>query len=72
MKEFMKILVIILIGIYQRTKRRKYQKCLHYPTCSNFAIMALEKYGLIKGIKIGYSRYKDCNPFSNRPFIDYP
>lgn len=63
---------ILLIRVYQITKRRKYSKCLHYPSCSNYAIMALRKYNFISAIKSVKNRYNDCNPFSNRPFIDYP
>ncbi|MFY0631184.1 MAG: membrane protein insertion efficiency factor YidD [Flavobacteriaceae bacterium] len=62
----------IVIRIYQSTKRRKYSKCLHYPSCSNYAILALKKYGFIKAVKLSRKRYYDCNPFSHRPYIDYP
>ncbi|MEJ0104190.1 MAG: membrane protein insertion efficiency factor YidD [Bacteroidota bacterium] len=63
---------IFLIKIYQKTKRRKYSKCLHHPTCSNYGIMALKKYNFLKAVKMTIDRYRDCNPFSNRPYIDNP
>ena len=66
---------LIAIGFvkgYQKTKRRKYRKCLHHPSCSNYALLALKKYNIYKALKLTISRYKDCNLFSNRPFIDYP
>lgn len=65
-------LLILLIKLYQKKKRRQYSKCLHYPSCSNYGIMALKKYSLFKAISLTIKRYNDCNPFSNRPYIDYP
>lgn len=65
-------LLIAAIRGYQKTKRRKYSKCLHHPSCSNYGILALKKYGLFKAIKLTVSRYKDCHPFSNREYLDFP
>lgn len=63
---------IALIRIYQYSTKNKNHKCLHYPTCSNYAILALEKYAFkIAGKKIFY-RLRDCNPYSDRDYIDYP
>lgn len=63
---------IILIKIYQKTKVRKYDKCLHYPSCSNYGLLAFQKYNFFDAMKKTVSRIRDCNPFSNRPFSDYP
>ena len=71
----MKVLNIICIAsikMYQKLKRRKYSKCLHYPSCSNYGILAFQKYKFMTAIRLTYLRYKDCHPFSNRPYIDYP
>ena len=37
--------------------------CRFYPTCSNYAIMAIEKYGFIKGWFMAIKRIFRCNPF---------
>lgn len=65
-------ITILFILIYKRTKVRKYDKCLHYPSCSNYGIIALKKYNFFIAIKKTRERIKDCNPFSERPYIDYP
>jgi putative membrane protein insertion efficiency factor len=69
-------LVILLIRVYQRTLSRYLQKrglrCLHYPSCSNYGILAYQKYGFIKATILTWKRYQDCHPFSDRPYIDYP
>lgn len=39
-------------------------KCKYYPTCSEYTIQAIEKYGAIKGLRLGIWRILRCNPFS--------
>lgn len=51
-----------MIKIYQRNKPKGWLGCCIYePSCSNYAIMALKKYGLFKGIKLTYLRIKRCD-----------
>ena len=38
--------------------------CKYYPTCSTYALEAIEKYGSLKGIFLGIKRLLKCNPFS--------
>ncbi len=38
--------------------------CKYYPTCSEYMIQAIEKYGCIKGVLKGIKRIIKCNPFS--------
>lgn len=54
--------LIELIRIYQRKhfKPRFYRRCIYYPTCSEYTIQAIQKYGLIKGGWIAFQRYKRC------------
>jgi len=37
--------------------------CRHYPTCSEYAIESLEKYGVFKGGYLAFVRILKCNPF---------
>ena len=39
-------------------------KCKFYPTCSEYAIQAIDKYGSIKGLFLSIKRIIRCNPFS--------
>ena len=39
-------------------------QCKYYPTCSEYMIQAIEKYGVIKGFLLGVKRLLKCNPFS--------
>ena len=37
--------------------------CRFYPTCSQYALEALEKYGALKGGYLSVRRVLRCNPF---------
>ena len=39
-------------------------QCKYYPTCSEYARQALEKYGAVKGSFLAIIRFFKCNPFS--------
>ncbi len=64
----MKKLIIFLLKIYKKTISPIISKCgIHckfYPTCSEYMIQAIQKYGVIKGILLGIKRILKCNPFS--------
>ncbi|MFA5406797.1 MAG: membrane protein insertion efficiency factor YidD [Candidatus Nanoarchaeia archaeon] len=46
--------------------------CRFYPSCSNYAIKSLEKYGFFKGWLLAYKRIKRCTNDNMGPCIDYP
>ncbi|MBX7059750.1 MAG: membrane protein insertion efficiency factor YidD [Leptospirales bacterium] len=50
-----------LIELYQKIAPiRIRQSCRFEPTCSNYMIMAIHKYGSIKGISLGINRLFRC------------
>ena len=44
--------------------------CRFTPTCSQYALEALEKYGPIKGTYLAVKRILRCNPFSKKGGYD--
>ena len=38
--------------------------CKYEPTCSEYMMQAIEKYGAFKGSLLGIKRFLKCNPFS--------
>lgn len=60
----MKRLLIKLIKLYQRIPGKFHYSCKFYPTCSNYMIEAIIKYGSVKGLYLGLKRIFKCNPFS--------
>jgi len=68
----LKYLAILLIRFYQKfISPLTPGSCRYYPTCSNYAILAIEKYGFLKGSLKAFYRILRCNPFS-KGGIDYP
>ena len=54
--------VVWMIGWYQKNhiKPRFYHRCIYTPTCSEYAIQALKKYGFIKGSWLFWKRFRGC------------
>ncbi len=62
----MKNFVIKLIKFYRRRISPLFPpKCKYYPTCSQYAVTAIERFGLFKGGLLAVWRILRCNPFSN-------
>lgn len=38
--------------------------CKFYPSCSEYMLQAIQKYGCIKGIWLGIKRLLRCHPFA--------
>ncbi|MBI3218949.1 MAG: membrane protein insertion efficiency factor YidD [Bacteroidetes bacterium] len=61
----MKTMLILLIKGYKRwISPLLVPSCRFYPTCSVYAIQALEKYGTIKGSWLAIKRISRCHPFN--------
>ena len=64
----MKKIMISIIKFYKKHISIFFEKsgvkCKFYPTCSEYAIQAYEKYGFIKGTFLSIKRILKCNPFS--------
>ena len=67
MKGLLRILsfpLIALIRIYQWVLSPLIgPKCRYTPTCSRYAIEALRKYGLFKGVWLTLKRVSRCHPW---------
>lgn len=70
---FMAKLFIIVIKIYQKIlspeqsfwgKRVGWKVCRFHPTCSQYAIDALEKHGSLKGSYLAFRRIIRCHPWN--------
>ena len=65
----MKKLFIVLIRVYQWTISPFLgNNCRFSPTCSEYAIEALRKYGAIKGLFLAAKRLVKCHPFHHGGF----
>jgi putative membrane protein insertion efficiency factor len=57
--------VIYIIRLYQRwiSPLKTMPSCRFYPTCSQYAIDAVGRYGVIKGGFMALKRILKCHPF---------
>lgn len=65
MKKYIKKFLIFLIRTYQLTisPRFSHGSCRFTPTCSQYAIEAIEIHGIFKGSLLAFWRILRCNPF---------
>ncbi|HBY98184.1 MAG: membrane protein insertion efficiency factor YidD [Ardenticatenaceae bacterium] len=60
----MNVVLIALIRFYQRfISPLLGQNCRYQPTCSNYALQAIQKYGAAKGSWLAVRRIARCHPF---------
>lgn len=60
--------LIWIIRLYQKVPGNFHNYCRHYPTCSQYAIEAIEEYGSIKGSFMAFYRILRCNPFGTKGY----
>lgn len=65
--------LILLIRIYQVTLSPWLGKsCRYTPTCSNYGIEAIGKYGFFKGGWLTFKRILSCNPWGGSGYDPVP
>tara|TARA_Y100000992_G_scaffold106420_1_gene69290 strand:+ start:575 stop:790 length:216 start_codon:yes stop_codon:yes gene_type:complete len=69
----MNYLLIKLIRLYQITLSAFVgQHCRFTPTCSHYAIKAIENHGLTKGVLLSTKRVCKCHPWSEGGIDEVP
>jgi hypothetical protein len=60
-------------GRFGREYNKKHRIiCRFYPSCSNYAIKSLKKYGFLKGWFLAFNRIERCNRNNTESCVDYP
>ena len=70
----MKRILIRGIRIYQKylSPLKRKTHCIYTPTCSQYAVEAIEKYGALKGSLMAAWRILRCNPFAKGGYDPVP
>ena len=57
------------IKLYQRTlSPLTAPRCRYYPSCSEYAVQSISKFGILRGLVLAGWRLLRCNPFSRGGF----
>ncbi|MFA7327962.1 MAG: membrane protein insertion efficiency factor YidD [Candidatus Ratteibacteria bacterium] len=68
-------IVIFSIKLYQKLLSpilARWLKCRFYPTCSEYVILSIKKYGLRIGFKKAYRRLRRCRSDNLDSCLDFP
>ena len=47
-------------------------RCRFHPSCSSYAATAVERYGVLKGARLGAARISRCHPYHEGGFDPVP
>jgi hypothetical protein len=72
-----KYFLISVIGLYKKiispVMEALFGKaCRFTPSCSQYTIEALEKYGTLKGLGLGIKRFSKCHPWGGSGYDPVP
>ena len=68
----MKTLLLSLIRFYRKNISPLRPPCCRFiPTCSTYALEAVEKYGVLRGGWLALCRILRCHPFHRQKSIEY-
>lgn len=73
MKNLIINFLCFIIRIYQKVISPLFPSCCRFtPTCSQYTIEAIKKYGLGKGTFLSIKRILHCNPYSKGGYDPVP
>lgn len=62
-------LVVFLLRLYQRWVSPAFgPRCRYYPSCSEYAVQAVQRFGILRGLVLATWRLLRCNPWSRGGF----
>ncbi|MDD2482997.1 MAG: membrane protein insertion efficiency factor YidD [Candidatus Shapirobacteria bacterium] len=56
--------IILKILVFYKKNISRGNNCRFTPSCSEYTYEAVKKYGVVKGLFLGFKRILKCNPFS--------
>ncbi|MDE6781821.1 MAG: membrane protein insertion efficiency factor YidD [Ruminococcus sp.] len=61
----MKYVLVMLVNFYRKFVSPLFPPCCkYYPTCSTYALTAIERFGAFRGMLLAVWRILRCNPWS--------
>ncbi len=70
----MKQIMLFCIKLYQKylSPLKGRPTCIYTPTCSQYAVIAIERYGFLKGSFLAVKRIIRCHPFAKGGYDPVP
>ena len=66
---WLRMIVLLPIRLYQRLISPALgSRCKYYPSCSEYAAPAIERFGILRGLVLAGWRLLRCNPWSRGGF----
>ncbi|MEL3913255.1 membrane protein insertion efficiency factor YidD [Treponema pedis] len=73
MKKLLQRFLCACIIFYRKAVSPHFPSCCrYYPTCSEYALESIKKYGPFKGFAMAISRILRCNPFHKGGYDPVP
>jgi putative membrane protein insertion efficiency factor len=64
--------LMLFISVYQRVRVGRPSPCHFVPSCSSYALEAIELHGAGRGAWLAFKRIMRCRPFGSRGFDPVP
>ncbi len=64
-----RVLALLPLRVYQRLLSPLFgSHCRYHPSCSEYAVQSISRFGILRGLVLGAWRLLRCNPFSHGGF----
>jgi len=71
-------IITLSIFLYKRSLIHRYlhrnydTRCVYIPSCSDYAMLAVRKYGLARGLILIGGRFRRCGQTDHGDYVDFP
>lgn len=64
---------VVILRAYRKVISPLYgDVCRYYPSCSHYALQAIQQYGVVRGVAMGSWRIARCHPWAEGGVDDVP
>jgi len=67
-----KVLIFLILAYRKYLSPMKTTKCPYFPSCSEYGLEAVQRFGAVKGGALAAWRILRCNPFSKGGYDPVP
>ena len=65
--------LVILLHLYQHTLSILLGPCCRFtPSCSSYAILSIQRFGMMEGVRLTFKRLMKCHPFHSGGYDPVP